>query len=124
MAFRARLIRIASKESVTPLQPPLRTAAAVPRLFFPDAWLRWFISRIVAFRCRPVVLVNSSSIFVFSTLPAFQYLSLIALAYSAMLVRVTVPPWSFGNTNFEATTSHSVTFVMSQCGDWDLRKGG
>ena len=41
-----------------------------------------------------------------------------ACAYSNMLRRVTFT--SFGNTNFDATTPLSVTFIMSQCELWQL----
>lgn len=67
-----------------------------------------------ALRCKPVTCVNSSSILPLPPFDARKYRSLSASAYSITLRRVTFT--SFGNTNFDATTQLSVTFIMRQCG--------
>ena len=68
-----------------------------------------FSNLIAALRCKPVTCVNSSNIFPFFALEAPKYRLRSACAYSNMLRRVTFT--SFGNTNFDATTPLSITFI-------------
>ena len=70
-------------------------------------------NRMTAFLCKPVLATNSSSISVFFFFEAWKQCPRTASAYSIMLLCVTLPP--FSNTNFDATTTLSVTFIMSQC---------
>jgi len=72
-----------------------------------------FHNLIAALRRQSVTCVNSSSILLLSVFDAVAYLSLTAWAYSIILRRVTTT--SFGNTNFDATTTFSVTIIVSQC---------
>ena len=74
-------------------------------------------NRMAALRCMPVTWINSSSIFPFSSFGPRKYLARTAWAYSKILRRVTVTSITFfGNTNFDATTTFSVTLIMIQCG--------
>ena len=84
-----------------------------PRLLLARGWLSRFNNLIAALRCKPVTCVNSSNILPLSSLDDRKYLLRSACVYSIMLRRVTLT--SFGNTNFDATTPLSVTFIMSQC---------
>ena len=84
-----------------------------PRRLLARGWLFRFNNLIAALRCKPVTCVNSSNILPFSSFDDPKYRLCNACVYSKMLRRVTST--SFGNTNFDATTSLSVTFIMSQC---------
>ncbi len=72
-----------------------------------------FSNLITVFRCMPVVATNSFSIAVFAFLAAQKYPPPpTAAAYSTMLRRVTLPP--FSNTKSDATIPLSVTMIMTQ----------
>jgi hypothetical protein len=83
----------------------------LPFLAGPDL----FKSLMAAFRCILVTCTNSSNIFRFPSFEVRKYLGLIAFTYSKMLFRVMLPLTSYGNINFDASTTISVTIIMTQC---------
>jgi hypothetical protein len=105
---------LASQTAFSASATPVPYLRGRPRHLTALEWLGRFNNLIAALRCKPVTLVNSSSILPFSPLDAPKYRLLNACAYSIMLRRVTFT--SFGNTNFDATTPLSVTFIINQCG--------
>ena len=115
-------LSVASQTNFSASAAPVAYSGGRPRRLTAWGWLIRFNNLIAALRCQPVTCVNSSNILPFSSFDALKYRLRNAWAYSNILRRGSTesprsatftPP--FGNTNFDATTPLSVTFIMTQC---------